>query len=157
MMGWDWRLRTVAITGLLFILQVNVSGEPWWWCCRLGITLYLSTRARRQSYQQRHLERVGGMNEGMRILLIQYLWYVSGSFTCCKILRHGTSSFTSHLKEGVLWIFIALRNMSPRLGLNPRASSPVASTLTTIVQRRLPFTVSPTIGHRPLSFIYCDC
>jgi hypothetical protein len=89
--GWDWRLRTVAITGLLFIPQVNVSGQPWWWC-RLGITPDLSTRARWQSYQQRRPKRVGGMDEGMRI---QYLWYVNGSFTCHKILWHGTSGFTS--------------------------------------------------------------
>jgi hypothetical protein len=96
MMGWDWRLRTAAITGLLFIPRVNVRGEPWlwwWWWCRLGITPDLSTRARWQSYQQRHLERVGGMDEGMRMLRIQYLWYVNESFTCRKILRHGTSGF----------------------------------------------------------------
>jgi hypothetical protein len=30
------------------------------------------------------------------------------SLTCRKILRHGTSGFTSYQKEGVLWIFIAL-------------------------------------------------
>jgi hypothetical protein len=29
MMGWDWRLRTAPITGLLFILRVNVSEDPW--------------------------------------------------------------------------------------------------------------------------------
>jgi hypothetical protein len=28
------------------------------------------------------------------------------------------SGFTSHLKEGVLWIFIALENPSPWSGLN---------------------------------------
>jgi hypothetical protein len=38
-----------------------------------GITPDLSTRAHWQSYQQRHLERVGGMDEGMRISRIQYL------------------------------------------------------------------------------------
>jgi hypothetical protein len=31
------------------------------------------------------------------------------SLTCCKILRHGASFFTSHPKEGVLRIFIALK------------------------------------------------
>jgi hypothetical protein len=109
MMGWDWHLRTVAITGLLFIPQVNVSGEPWWRSCWLGITPVLSTRARWQPYQQRHLERAEGMDKGMRILRIQYLWYVYGSFTCCKILRHGTFGFTSCLKEGVLQIFLPLK------------------------------------------------
>jgi hypothetical protein len=136
-MEWDWRLRTVAITGLLFTPRVNVSGEPWWWrWCRLGITPDLSTRARWQSYQLRHLERVGGMDEGMRVLFIQYLWYVNGSFTCRKILWHGTSGFTSHLKKRVLRTFIALKNPSPRPSINPRPLGPLASTLTTTPPRR---------------------
>jgi hypothetical protein len=87
--GWDWRLRTAAITGLLFTPGWMWALEPWWRWCRLGITPYSSTRALWKSYQQRHLER-GGMDEGMRISRIQYLWYVNGSFTCRKILRHGT-------------------------------------------------------------------
>jgi hypothetical protein len=59
MMGWDWHLRTAAITDLLFIPRINVSGEQWWWWwCRPGITPDFSTRARWQFYQQRHLERV---------------------------------------------------------------------------------------------------
>jgi hypothetical protein len=36
----------------------------------------------------------------------RYLKYLKGSLTCRKILRHGTSGFTSHTKEGVLRIFI---------------------------------------------------
>jgi hypothetical protein len=72
--GWDWRLRTATITGLLFISRVNVSGELWWYWCRLGITPDLTTIARWQSYQQRHLERVESTSEGMRNLRIQYLW-----------------------------------------------------------------------------------
>jgi hypothetical protein len=135
MMGWDSNLRTEAIIGLLFIPRVNVSGEPWWWLCRLGITPDLSTRARWQSYQQRHLERIGGMDEGMRILHIQYIWYIHRSFTCHKILQHGTSGFTSHLKEGVLRIFITLKNLSLLPGLNPRPLGPVASTLSTTPPR----------------------
>jgi hypothetical protein len=135
--GWDWHLRTAAITGLLFIPRVNVNGEPWWWWCRLRITPDLSTKTRWQSYQQRHLERGGGMDEGIRILLMQYLWYVKGSFTCRKSLRHGISGFTSHPTEGVLRIFIALKNPSHRPGLNPRPLGPVASTLTTTPPRRL--------------------
>jgi hypothetical protein len=31
----------------------------------------------------------------------QYLKFLKGSLTCRKILRHGTSGFTSHPKEGV--------------------------------------------------------
>jgi hypothetical protein len=67
----------------------------------------------------------------------QYLKYLKGSLTCRKILRHGTSGFTSHPKEGVLRIFIALKDPSPRPNLNPRPLDPVASTLTTTSSRRL--------------------
>jgi hypothetical protein len=100
----------------------------------------LSTRARWQSYQQRHLERVGGMDDEMRISRIQYLTvrYANVSLTCRKILRHGTYGFALHLKEGVLWIFIALKNPSPRPGLKPRPLGPVATTLTTTPPRRQP-------------------
>jgi hypothetical protein len=66
----------------------------------------------------------------------QYLKYLKGYLTCRKILRHGTSGFTSRPKEGVLLVFIALKNPSPRLGLNPRPLNPVASTLTTTPPRR---------------------
>jgi hypothetical protein len=66
----------------------------------------------------------------------QYLKYLKGSLTCHKILRHGTSGFTSHPKEGVLLIFIAFKNPSPRPCLNPRPLGPVASTLTTTPPRR---------------------
>jgi hypothetical protein len=136
MMGWDWRLRTAVITGLLFIPRVNVSGEPWWWWGRLGIPPDSSTRALWHFYEQKHLQRVGGMDGGMRILRIQYLWYVNGSFACRKILRHRPSGFTSYPKESVLRIFIALKNPSPRPVLNPQPLGPVASKLTTTPPRR---------------------
>jgi hypothetical protein len=54
---------------------------------------------------------------------------MDGYFTCRKILRHRTSGFTSHPKEGVLRIFIALKNSSSQPSLNPRTFGPVASTL----------------------------
>jgi hypothetical protein len=92
--------------------------EPWWWY-RLEITPDLSTRALWQSHKQRRLERVWGMDEGMRILCIQYLWCVNESFTCYKILRNGTCGFTSHPKEGVLRYCIALKIPSPSAGFEP--------------------------------------
>jgi hypothetical protein len=49
----------------------------------------------------------------------QYLKYLKGSLICRKILRHGTSGFISHPKEGVLRICIALKNPSPRPGFKP--------------------------------------
>jgi hypothetical protein len=42
-----------------------------------------------------------------------------GSFTCRKILRHGADGFTSPPREGVLRIFIALKNPSPSAGFEP--------------------------------------
>jgi hypothetical protein len=50
-------------------------------------------------------------------------------FTCRKILRVASGG-TSPLKEGALRIFIALKNPSPQLGLNPRTLGLTASTLT---------------------------
>jgi hypothetical protein len=130
-------LRTAAINGPI----VHPSGDMWawsamWWWFRLGITPDSSTRALWQSYQQRHLGQVGGMDEGVRILPIQYLKYLKGSLTFRKILRHGTSGFTSHPKEGVLRICIALKSPSPRPGLTPRPWGPVTSTPTTTPPRR---------------------
>jgi hypothetical protein len=48
----------------------------------------------------------------------QYMKYLKGCLTRHKILRHGTSGFTSHPKEGVPRIFIALKDPSLRPGLN---------------------------------------
>jgi hypothetical protein len=88
------------------------------------------------------------MDEGVRILLIQYLRYLKGSLTCHKILRHETSGFTSHPKESVLRTFIALKNPSPRPGLNPYPLGPVASTLTTTPPRRLGLAINITLNNR---------
>jgi hypothetical protein len=63
-------------------------------------------------------------------------WDFIRSLTCHNILRHDTSGFTSHSKEGVLRIFISLKNPSPWPGSNPQPLSPVASTLTTTRPRR---------------------
>jgi hypothetical protein len=58
------------------------------------------------------------MGKGNENLFYLSLWYIKGSLTCHKILRHGISDFTFHLKEGVLRIFIALKNPSPWPGSN---------------------------------------
>jgi hypothetical protein len=76
---------------------------------------------------------MGQLNEN---LVYSYPLDFKSSFTCRKILLHGTSGFTSHPKEGVLRIFIALKNLSPWPGSNPRPLDPVASTLTTAPSRR---------------------
>jgi hypothetical protein len=55
-------------------------------------------------------------------------------FTCRKTLRHEASGFTSHPKEGLLRIFIVIKNLSPQPGLSPRPLGPVVSTLTSTGQ-----------------------
>jgi hypothetical protein len=49
----------------------------------------------------------------------QYLRYLKSSLKCLKILRHGASGFTSHLKKGVLRIFIALKKSIALAGFEP--------------------------------------
>jgi hypothetical protein len=53
-------------------------------------------------------------------------------FTFPKILQHGASGFSSPPKEGVLQKCLALKDPSPRPGLNQRTLSPVTNTLTII-------------------------
>jgi hypothetical protein len=103
--GWDWSLRTAAITGLLFIPQVNVSMEA---------MVMLMMPAGDTSW---YLPELSG-SPTSRDIWSEYLWYNNGSLTCHKILQHGASGFTSHPKEGVVRIFIALKNPSPQPGLN---------------------------------------
>jgi hypothetical protein len=136
-MGWDYVSELRPPAGLLFITRVICEhGEPWWLQCRVGITPDSYTRALWQSYQQRCLGQVGGMDERENFAY-QYVRYLKEYLTCRKILRHGTSGFTSHPKEGVLRIFIALKNPSPGPGLNQLPLGTVASTLTTTSPRRL--------------------
>jgi hypothetical protein len=66
----------------------------------------------------------------------QYLRYIKGFLTCCKILWHGFSGFTFHPKEVVLRIFIALKIPSPRPCLNPQHLDAVANKLTTTLPSR---------------------
>jgi hypothetical protein len=60
------------------------------------------------------------MGEGNENLVHPFSWDLKRSFTCRKILRHATSGFTFHLKEGLLRIFIALKNPLPLPGSNPQ-------------------------------------
>jgi hypothetical protein len=83
------------------------------------------------SCQHKHLRASKRMGEGNENLVYPSPWDFKRSLTCRKILRHGTCGFTSHPKERVLRIFIALKYLSPWPGSNPRTLRPVASTLTT--------------------------
>jgi hypothetical protein len=79
---------------------------------------------------------MGERNENLAVWSISvHTW--KGFFMCHKIVRHGTSGSTSPPKEGVLQMFITLKNPSPRPGLNPWTLGPVASTLTTTPPRWL--------------------
>jgi hypothetical protein len=115
-----WAYRAVVI--MMMMMQ---AGENSWLVHQSSLAILLADI----------WERAGGMDEGVRILPIQYLKCLKGSLTSRKFLWHGTSGFTSHTKEGVLRIFIALENPSPRPGLDPRPLGPVASTLTTTPPR----------------------
>jgi hypothetical protein len=53
------------------------------------------------------------MDEGNENLVYLSPWDFKRFLARRKILLHGTSGFTSQPKEGVLWIFIALKNPSP--------------------------------------------
>jgi hypothetical protein len=101
-------------------------------CYRQGNT-DSSTRAFWQSYQRIRLiakqEKLA--NEVMNFVLRNISFHTSkGSLTFRKILRPRADSFTSHLKEGLLPIFIAHEIHVPWSGLNPRTLGPVASTVT---------------------------
>jgi hypothetical protein len=63
-------------------------------------------------------------------------WDFKSYFTCRKILRHGTSGFTSHPRARCAADFIALKNSSPWPDSNTQPLVPVASTLFTTPPRR---------------------
>jgi hypothetical protein len=112
----------------------------WWY--RLGLTPNLSTRALWQppvlsgGPVNRDISgasrRVGEGNENL-VELQEIL--------CRKIIRHGTSGFTSHPKEGVLRICILLKYSSPWPGSIPRPLGPMANILTTTERRRLTYAI----------------
>jgi hypothetical protein len=80
--------------------------------------------------------------DGVRILSIQYLKYLKGCLICRKILRHGSSCFTSHPK---MRNFMALQNPSPRPGLKLRDLDPTTSSITTTPPRRLSLKIKETV------------
>jgi hypothetical protein len=143
MMGWDWRFRTAASTGLLLITGWFTMWTMVWWHWQT-LTPSLSTTA---LWQPPVLSggpvirdiygasgRVGNGNEN---LVYSSLRDLKRYFTRRNILRHGISGFTSYPKESVLRIVIALKTPSPWPGSNPRPLGPVVSTLATTPPRRL--------------------
>jgi hypothetical protein len=108
-------LRTAATNGPVVHPQCDV----WAWTAMVMMP-NSSTRAFWQFYQQRSLgaSRRNGRSANFAY---QYLKYLKGPLTCRKVLRHGTSGFTSHPKEDVLRICIASKNLSFRPGIEPRS------------------------------------
>jgi hypothetical protein len=151
-MGLRLCVRTVATNGPI----VHLPGDRWAWSAmvmmmRAGNYSWLvhqSSLAVLPAETSGACRRNGRSSENFHY---QYLKYLKVSLTCRKILLHGTSGFTSHPKENVLRIFIALKNPSSRPGLNPRHLGPVASILTTTPPRRLPATL--TISHSVFVFM----
>jgi hypothetical protein len=59
-----------------------------------------------------------------------FLSYFVGFFLARRKILHGVEGFTAPRKEGVLQIFITLKNPSLRPGLDPQTFGAVADTLT---------------------------
>jgi hypothetical protein len=109
MMGWDYVSELRPPMGILLIPQVICEhGEPWWWWCQLGDNSWLIHQSSLAvlSAETSGASRRNGRSENFAY---QYLKYLKGYLTCCKLLRHGTSGFTSHPKEGALWILSPLK------------------------------------------------
>jgi hypothetical protein len=53
----------------------------------------------------------------MNVALRRIFFHTSAGFLTCKILKHGVNGFTSSSTEGMLRIFIALKNPSPSNGI----------------------------------------
>jgi hypothetical protein len=130
--GWNYVSELPQQTGLLWYRLVCEYAEPWWNDINRG-SLLIRTRALWQSYQQNHLEQVGGTwRSKWWIQLSKYLYsYSEATFTCREILWCGAFDLTSPI---IKWRraadFIALNIPSPVWGLNPRILGPMASTLT---------------------------
>jgi hypothetical protein len=103
-------------------------------------TPYSSRRALWQSFQQSSGSKQEEWANGIINLALGTVFVLTGKgfLAYRKILRHGADGFTSPLKEGVLRIFIALKNPSPRPGLGLRTLRLIARTLTITPPRRQP-------------------
>jgi hypothetical protein len=63
--------------------------------------------------------KTGRTGEGNDKFVLVSLFILDVFLTCHKILQHGTDRFTFSLKEGMLQIFIALKNPLPSAGFEP--------------------------------------
>jgi hypothetical protein len=129
------RLWTAVTIGLLIIPQViyehETQTEENSWFVYQSSLVFLS--AELSGFMQEEMGEMNGKLALLNVFFNNSKWF----FACHEILRQGADGFTCPPKEGVLWIFIVLKNPSPRQGLITRALSPVASTLNITSPRRL--------------------
>jgi hypothetical protein len=142
MVGWGTSQNCGLYRPIVHPRVIAIWTMVWWY--RLRLTPNSSTRALWQPPVlsgcpiSRDISRASRrMGEGNENLVYASPWDFKRSLTCRKILQRGTCGFTSHPKEVVMRIFIALINPSLWPGSNPRPLGPVASTLTTRPPRRL--------------------
>jgi hypothetical protein len=129
LIGWDYVSELRPPTGILFIRRWYTTMEN-----HGGIMKKIPDSSTRVIWYQ-----AGGLGERTENLSLRSICGLVASevFTCRKILRHGTSGFTSRPKEGVLRICIALKNPSSRPCVNPRTLGPMVSRLTITPSTRL--------------------
>jgi hypothetical protein len=95
-----------------------------------------TTRALWQSYQQLSGSKQEEWANDEFCLAKYFCSYLQVIFTCCKILQHRATGFTSPQKKGMLQISIIFKNPLPRPSLNPRTLGLIASMLTITPLRR---------------------
>jgi hypothetical protein len=137
MMGWDYVSELRPPTGLLFnprvmwawraMVMMMPAGDNSWLVHQSSLAVLPAETSGASRMNGRRSENFA----------YQYPEYLKGYLTYRKILGHGASSFTYHPKEGVLRIFIALKNPSPRPGMNPRPLGSVECMLITTPPRPL--------------------
>jgi hypothetical protein len=100
-----------------------------------------STRALWQLLAETFNSEAGESRRAMAAFCTRSISFILvGFLTCCKILRHGTESFTFPQKEVVLRIVIALKSHRSQPDFNPRILGPMAGMLTTRPPRATLFT-----------------
>jgi hypothetical protein len=120
-MGWEYVSELRPPTSLLFIPHGYTSLENHDGMTSTGVTFYSPTSPLCQSYQQSHLvvKQEVQAKEIMNFAVRSIINTLNGSLTCHKILSHGADGFTFPPKEGVLRIFVALKNPLPSVGFQP--------------------------------------
>jgi hypothetical protein len=127
-MWWYYVSELWPPIGLLFISQVI-----WEW--RATVEWYwLLIRSPEPSSSPTNSHLIASRKNGWREWWIWpckvFLFVLeSDSFTYHKILWHGAPGFTSPLKVGMMWIFIALKNPSPQPDVNLQTLGLMASVL----------------------------